>query len=740
MNGTFGVNWKLKYEAARKSKERLEKKLQRDSYSPWLSQSQISRLQRRSSRGMKWSMEEIKEGLILKVKCGSSGYSRFVKKYPVLPSLRCLQASVQFIRFDDNGLLHEVFDLIQTMVGGMSEKEKDCNLVLDEMAIKEGDRYDTTLKKWVGKSTLPTHSGPASKALVLLLAGVYRRWKIAVAVYFTSKRDQECMEKKDKNLTGKAYCDITDEVLIRAHEVGLYVNGVTTDMGPDNLAMWKARGVKGGRNKEVNPAFDHPACKDFKVYNIPDAVHLQKAVKTMMENNGIITLPPSVVEEEGLPTDVVNYKHIDDLFDFEDQCELKVAFRLRQDNIHCKKQFKKMKVSTTKAVLCHRTGVGLKLLAKEMNDPTYETTGWFVILLNTFFTLLCCRSKGLAITKSNPAVFNKAVALIKKVEFIFHYMKVGSEYKPAQRGVRVLCASMLGLIERCLSERNYSYLMLGHFTSDCLESLFSCIRLSQPVPHVTAFLQCLKAVTLAQFSEAVRGSSYDHDESSPLSDDFLNEAQKRAKERATLRFYESIDELSQNVIRKLTQQDYLILNRWECCVVYDMSGSTIKAISSNLSVCDSCIDWSKWKGNEPHPASTITDMKEFTLLRADNDKRALQFFVSEAVYQAILTAEISFRLYRERTLNFQNVDVKAFFVDNLMYIWNQTSIPKCNDLGRKILSTYFDGRLKQFGKIRREKLMGENRPKSTIEKSSKSIAMRQAADEMTVSGARQKKA
>ena len=321
------------------------------------------------------------------MRCGTSGYSDFVTRFPLLPSVRCLNEAVQFIRFD-SGILHEVFDLLKTMVSGMKDTERDCQVVLDEMAIEAGERYCKSLKKWVGKSTLPTHVGRATKALVIVIAGIQRRWKIAVAVYFTNKRSPEAMEQdKQKNLIGKAYEAILDEVITKAENLNLLVSGITSDMGSDNLAFWRAKGVTGGKKDKLVSSFRNPVREDSEVFVLPDPVHLMKSVKSMLENNGTITLPADVIEEEGLPSAVVNYEHIDDLFQFESSCELKVAFRLKPHNIHCTKQFKKMNVGTTKAVLAHRTGVGLKLLAEETGDPTYETTAWFLIFLNTFFLL-----------------------------------------------------------------------------------------------------------------------------------------------------------------------------------------------------------------------------------------------------------------------------------------------------------------------------------------------------------------
>lgn len=309
----------------------------------------------------------------------------------------------------------------------MPDAWRDCELVLDEIALKPEERWCHTLGKMVGMATLPTHTGLAKKGLVILLAGIQKRWKMSVAVYLCSKKSKEAKCQRGLNVTGKAYGDIIDSVIEKADKAGANIVGVTSDMGADNLAFWRHKGITGGRSQRLISPFSNPAKKDSKIFVLPDPVHLMKAIKHMMESNVTITLPEDIVEEEGLSSAIVNYKHIEDLYEYESGNELKVAFRLRENNIHVDKHFKKMNVATAKAVLCHRTGVGLNLLADETNDPSYHTTAWFIIYLNTFFQLVLCRHKGLSVSKFNEDVFNKATSLISRVADIFHRMKVGTE-------------------------------------------------------------------------------------------------------------------------------------------------------------------------------------------------------------------------------------------------------------------------------------------------------------------------
>ncbi|XP_077277663.1 uncharacterized protein LOC143905886 isoform X2 [Temnothorax americanus] len=102
---------------------------------------QKAALSRKSTRGLKWELDTIKEGLIYKMKFGTKGYTDFVRNYPLFPSIRCLQSHVQSIIFE-SGILNPMFDLMESLVKTLHDKEKDCCLVMDEMALKEDERLD----------------------------------------------------------------------------------------------------------------------------------------------------------------------------------------------------------------------------------------------------------------------------------------------------------------------------------------------------------------------------------------------------------------------------------------------------------------------------------------------------------------------------------------------------------------------------------------------------------------------
>lgn len=195
---------------------------------------------------------------------------------------------------------------------------------------------------------------------------------------------------------------------------------------------------------------------------------------------------------------------------------------------------------------------------------------------------------------------------------------------------------------------------------------------------MSASHQNLRVITLAQVSLAVKGSSYDYEESTPLPVDFLQEAREKAKEKSFQRFEDSLEELMKNPVRQVTHEDIAKLGGpFEKTVIYDMAGAVIKSVlTSGSTLCNTCLDAVKWTGAVPHEKSTLTETKEFFILKSSSREDKTQISVSDAVYRAILIAKITFRLYHERTISFKSTDVRQYFVENLMYVWGSD---KCTE-------------------------------------------------------------
>ncbi|XP_036144197.1 uncharacterized protein LOC118647293 isoform X3 [Monomorium pharaonis] len=312
-------------------------------FAPKLHEDQLKALCSNTTRGRKWSIQSITDGLIYKMKWGTQGYSDFVKKYPIFPSVRTLQEAVEHMKFE-SGILEEVFDVIQCQIPHMTLHEIHCVVVLDEMAIKPGEMYDSSTKRIIGLCTFPGHIGLAKKALVIALAGITTRWKYAVAYYLTNKVDSEA-KQTNCNFTGNALKDIISKVIVKAENIGLKVAAVISDMGSDNLSLWRACNI-GYQNDEVRCTIPHPARLQDKLCIMPDPVHLFKNIRSMLERQKVIYLPESILHSLGLSYPIVEVKYLEELMRHEQKFEFKIS-KFTESSLQTKNNhFSTMKVST----------------------------------------------------------------------------------------------------------------------------------------------------------------------------------------------------------------------------------------------------------------------------------------------------------------------------------------------------------------------------------------------------------
>jgi len=271
--------------------------------------------------------------------------------------------------------------------------------------------------------------------------GLSTRWKRAVAYFLTSKADPTT---KEENLVGQAMADIVFEVVRLAESIGLRCILYLSDMGPENRAMWKALQVGLIREGRAIFSVQHPTRPMCKFWILPDTVHLFKNILPCLSHNKEITLPDDIVKEEGLSTNKVTLKHLDGLRQFESEKELKIAYRLDDDTLHCRNQYNKMNVSSPSSVFNIRTVAALLKKAEEEKDESIKTTAFFVHLVWRWFDYVSYRGGKMALRKftgtrdedGNKVIhpeYQKALDHLKRTADIFSRMTVGPEKERKNR-------------------------------------------------------------------------------------------------------------------------------------------------------------------------------------------------------------------------------------------------------------------------------------------------------------------
>lgn len=104
--------------------------------------------------------------------------------------------------------------------------------------IRLGEQYDIGTQSFFGKATIPLAKSSkevnATHALVFMVVGISSRYKQIVGYDFTGN------STNGQLLLGKVMA-----IVWKAWNVGLKVNGITSDMGGSNSTLWKLLKIKG---------------------------------------------------------------------------------------------------------------------------------------------------------------------------------------------------------------------------------------------------------------------------------------------------------------------------------------------------------------------------------------------------------------------------------------------------------------------------------------------------------------
>lgn len=114
-----------------------------------------------------------------------------------------------------------------------------------------------------------------------------------------------------------------------------------------------------------------------------------------------------------------------------------------------------------------------------------------------------------------------------------------------------------------LDNQGYNFLLTGRLTQDCIENLFSVVRMKKPEPSAYNFKCTLRLVCISQFIHRPKNSSYRADDGEYLIDFFSAQSQLTAAEDAS-------DELEGNLLELLTTE--------QCDILASMAGFLLKAV------------------------------------------------------------------------------------------------------------------------------------------------------------------
>lgn len=159
----------------------------------------------------------------------------------------------------------------------------------------------------------------------------------------------------------------------------------------------------------------------------------------------------------------------------------------------------------------------LKYLGEQLQDNKFETTAWFAEILTKWFNIMSSRSSSqISLSLKNMDKYKETISFLKEFMFIVEHLNVDKSWKPFQHGLLISTKSAVEISKFLLEEKRYDFVLLGRFTQDCIENLFSRIRQTQCKPNALQFKNALKNLFIMQFMANVSKGNYNDDKGEHL--------------------------------------------------------------------------------------------------------------------------------------------------------------------------------------------------------------------------------
>lgn len=164
--------------------------------------------------------------------------------------------------------------------------------------------------------------------------------------------------------------------------------------------------------------------------------------------------------------------------------------------------FNKMKVNKATSLWNRNVSSAMNFYAEEKGKKELKTTAAFIEIVSKWFTLVTARTPQVALSKSNEEKFKSSISFLQSIIELFQEIKIGqkSTFKPVQSGITIATSSIIHLTQYLINERKYVYVLTGRLTQDCVENLFSSIRVKNPIPTALQFKQNLKLIMISQYT------------------------------------------------------------------------------------------------------------------------------------------------------------------------------------------------------------------------------------------------
>lgn len=403
-----------------------------------------------------WSQKEKQFALSLFYKSPSAYKFLRNSKKIILPGLTTIKRWIGGSKCGP-GFNTAIFKQLKTKADSMTEQEKYCTLVFDELKIKNFLEYSKYLDLVEGYEDL----GPkgrtnklAGQAMVFVIRGLYSSWKMPISYFLPATSVKHLV-----------LSELLVEAVTRLFNCGFIVKALVCDQGANNVAAYK----------DLKITKDEPyfLVGDRKVLAMFDVPHLFKNLRNNLIKKNFLF--------EGKE---VSFKDIKTTYEYDKNSSTSRALLHITDAHINPGPFQLMSCKLAMQLFSNRVVTAMKtcIMTGQLKSQTAPQTVKMIKKLNDLMD--CLNSNSLF--NSNPskcALSDKCpqqLALLVKAKEWFKTLNIVS---PNQKTIRPICFdgmewtinAMIMLFEE-QKKMGYHYLLTRRVNSDVIENMFSVFR------------------------------------------------------------------------------------------------------------------------------------------------------------------------------------------------------------------------------------------------------------------------
>ncbi|CAG4992503.1 unnamed protein product [Colias eurytheme] len=351
----------------------------------------------------------------------------------------------------------ELFAALKVKLTNMSDREKNCSIVVDAMTLKANLFYDLKNDKIIGFHEVDgvQSPSPAKHALVILVRGISINWHQPIGFALLS----EC--KSDH-----AVSIWIDKLILKLFEIGLKVRTFISDLGSDLLNAAKQRGI--------SVAKTYFSIENHKIYYIVDVPYLIKLVRNDMLNYNI----------QFSDSRIAKFEHIVKFYELDHVKTFKQAYKLTNSHIN-PTTLERMKVRYATQLLSRTVACGISTYIDfNVLDESAKDTVEFIQKMNDLFDALNSSTfrdhypykNAYSGEDCQRNFFIEMLTLIKSIKLI-HPIKKNDVTKTVKfiQGFQITIQSILDLFDD-LKQEGHKFLLTRRLNRDIFDNFFGKIR------------------------------------------------------------------------------------------------------------------------------------------------------------------------------------------------------------------------------------------------------------------------